>query len=257
MSERDPSLRGSPGAPRPEEILHLAGLRVVAVGAPAGARLAVVILHGMSMEPSDLSPFAHSLGIPAWILLPEGPVVAPSRGRAWWDVDAERRAAALARGPRDLAGEHPAGRPAARACLAALLAEVSRLSPGLPLIVIGFSQGGMLACDTLLHAADDGWTMPPPACLMLLSSSRIAFDEWSGRTDPLRGLPVLVSHGRFDADLAFSAGEALRDALAAGGAQVTWVPFDGAHEIPLVVWRQIRKLSLRFAAPVLCASRGG
>jgi phospholipase/carboxylesterase len=175
--------------------------------------------------------------------------VAPSGGRAWWDVDAELRSASLARGPRDLAGEHPEGRPAARARLAALLSEVSRLSPGLPLIVIGFSQGGMLACDLVLHAADDGWPVPPLACLMLLSASRIAFDEWTPRLDRLKGLPVLVSHGRFDTDLAFSAGEALRDALAAGGAQVTWVPFDGAHEIPLVTWRQIRKLALLVAAP--------
>jgi phospholipase/carboxylesterase len=234
-----PSPERSPEAP-----LVLTGLRALGVGSLAGAELAVIILHGMAMEPEDLAPFGHSLGLPAWILFPEGPLSATPRGRAWWDVDAELRSAALARGPRDLAGEHPSGRPAARARLAALLVEVSRLTGGLPLILIGFSQGGMLACDTLLHAADDGWPLPPVACLMLLSSSRIAFDEWSPRLDRLRGLPALVSHGRSDADLAFSAGEALRDALVTGGAQVTWVPFDGAHEIPLVVWRQIRKRSL-------------
>jgi phospholipase/carboxylesterase len=50
-----------------------------------------------------------------------------------------------------------------------------------------------------------------------------------------------VSHGRGDTDLAFAAGEALRDLLVSGGAAVTWVPFDQGHEIPLVVWRGLRK----------------
>jgi phospholipase/carboxylesterase len=51
-----------------------------------------------------------------------------------------------------------------------------------------------------------------------------------------------VSHGQADADLAFAAGEALAALLQRGGATVTWVPFTGGHEIPLVVWRAIRKL---------------
>jgi phospholipase/carboxylesterase len=53
---------------------------------------------------------------------------------------------------------------------------------------------------------------------------------------------VLVSHGELDDDLAFSAGERLRDFVAAAGAVVTWVPFAQGHEIPLVVWRRVRKL---------------
>ena len=64
--------------------------------------------------------------------------------------------------------------------------------------------------------------------------------------DPLAsrfgGLPILVSHGTDDPDLAFRAGEALRDLCASGGGEVTWVPFEGGHEIPLVVWRAVRKL---------------
>ena len=70
--------------------------------------------------------------------------------------------------------------------------------------------------------------------------------EWQPLVERLRGLPVLVSHGRADPDLAFSAGEALRDLLAGGGADVTWVPFEQGHEIPLVVWRGLRK----FLAPL-------
>ena len=92
----------------------------------------------------------------------------------------------------------------------------------------------MLVVDLLIR------TPRPVAGLVLLLSSRVAADEWPSLSSQLAGLPTLVSHGRDDQDLAFSTGEALRDAVAAAGAAVTWVPFDGGHEIPLVVWRRLR-----------------
>ena len=226
-----------------EEAIELAGLRVTAVGERASARAVVVLLHGFQMEPGDLVPFAHSLGLPAWFLFPEAPLAASPRGRAWWHIDPALRDAAIARGPRDFAGQHPPDLPAARARLGALLDEVAAHAAGRPLVVGGFSQGGMLACDTLLRAPRR------LAAMALLSASRIAASEWPPHlaSDRLRGLPVLVSHGEKDPDLAFSAGIALRDALIDAGADVTWVPFDHGHEIPLVVWRRLRKLVERVA----------
>jgi phospholipase/carboxylesterase len=55
---------------------------------------------------------------------------------------------------------------------------------------------------------------------------------------------VLVAHGTRDEELAFNAGELLADFARSGGARVTWLPFDGGHEIPLVVWRALRKFVL-------------
>jgi phospholipase/carboxylesterase len=208
---------------------QIAGLRVWSVGDEASAAATVVLLHGFQMEPADLAPFAHSLALPVRFLFPEAPLGAQPRGRAWWHIDAAARTAAIARGPRDFAPQHPPDLPAARAHLGALLDAV----PG-PLVLGGFSQGAMLACDTLLRAPR------PVLALALLSASRIAADEQDYRG--LAGVPVLVAHGHADDDLAFAAGEALRDALIGGGAEVTWVPFDGGHEIPLVVWRALRKL---------------
>jgi phospholipase/carboxylesterase len=92
----------------------------------------------------------------------------------------------------------------------------------------------MLAMDHVLH---DGTR---PEALALLSSTRIAIADWQPRVARLDGLPVLVAHGRGDAELAFVAGELLRDFAEAGGARVTWLPFEGGHEIPLVVWRALR-----------------
>jgi len=78
--------------------------------------------------------------------------------------------------------------------------------------------------------------------LALFSSSCIALDEWRTRLARLRGMPVLVTHGHADTDLALSAGERLRDELQDAGADVEWLAFDGGHEIPLQVWRQLRKM---------------
>jgi phospholipase/carboxylesterase len=221
-----------------EERIRLGGLDAISVGDREAARVVAVVLHGFQMEPGDLSPFAHSMQAPAWFLFPEAPLNAEGRGRAWWHIDARLRDEALKRGPRDFAPQHPVDLPRARGLLSAFVAAAREAAPGKRLVVAGFSQGGMLTCDTFLRgelSAD---------ALALLSASRIAFDEWTPHLDRLRGLPVLVSHGDGDPDLAFSAGEALRDCLVGAGAQVTWLPFGGGHEIPLVVWRSLRKLLL-------------
>ena len=100
----------------------------------------------------------------------------------------------------------------------------------------------MLACDHTImdDARVDG--------LVAMSASRIAIDDWLPSLGRLSGLPAFVSHGREDGDLAFGAGEGLRDTLVAARAAVTWVPFDGGHGIPLVVWRELRKFLRGYAA---------
>lgn len=201
-------------------------------------RCAIVMLHGSRMDPLRLRAFVDSIGIPAVFCLPAGPV-AEGEGEgqhSWWPVEPAGRAARLAAGGGDLAHQYPAGRELARAALDTLMHELHRRHPALPIVVVGFSQGGMLAVDDLLLGAP-----PPIAGLALLSTTRIAFDEWQPRLGRVAGLPVLVAHGRSDADIALEAGERLRDALAQAGARVTWLPFNGGHEIPLPVWRGLKK----------------
>jgi phospholipase/carboxylesterase len=206
------------------------------VDTPSVAPTAVVILvHGYAMDAEHLAPLASAMSLPATLYFPRGLLSTPLGGRSWWPLDEERRQASIAQGPRDLYDEHP-DRAVARSALLAVAHQVQQQHPGLPLILAGFSQGGMLAADTLLQA--DLRTQ----ALVLLSSSRIAFDEWQQRLGRLHGLPVLVAHGNHDTDLAFAAGERLRDAMEAGGADVTWVPFEGGHEIPFTVWRSIKRL---------------
>lgn len=218
-----------------ERVERIAGLRTIVVEAANAPQLCVIMLHGYAMSPDVLAPFAHSLGISARFLFPEGPLAAVPQGSAWWPLDLEARARAMAHGPRDLSKEHPPGVTAARERLLTFLANVRAGSRDLPLALAGFSQGGMLACDTVLRE------QPQVGALALMSASCIALDEWMPLAHRVKGLPVLVSHGKRDPDLAFSAGEGLRDFLAQGGARITWVPFEEGHEIPLLVWRALKK----------------
>jgi phospholipase/carboxylesterase len=212
-----------------ERTIELGGLHAIAVGDAACER-AVIVLHGREMEAADLSPFARSLGVAAYFVFPNAPLAA-QRGRTWWPVDSEARIRRLSNGPMELSAMDPEGRAEARTLLGAAITALAR-----PVALVGFSQGGMLAMDYVLHAD------PRPTALALLSSTRIAIGDWQPRADRLRDLPVLVAHGRDDPELSFAAGELLRDFANAGGARVTWLPFDGGHEIPLVVWRALRKL---------------
>lgn len=214
---------------------EMGGLRTTLIGDEDRARSIVVLLHGYSMTSADLTPFGASLGLDALFAFPDGPLMAEPSGRAWWPRDSARRADESTTGSRDMSTWYPPGRDAARARLTSLLTALrSRFGPR-PVVLGGFSQGGMLACDSVLM---DGTAV---AALVMMSTSRIAAHEWASRSHRLRGLPVFLSHGRLDLDLSFLAGEALLSFLTQAGAQVHWVPFDQGHEIPLVVWRQLRR----------------
>lgn len=214
----------------------LGGVSGLAVGDWTTPTIAIV-LHGREMSSADLAPFATAMRDTALWLFADAPLVSEPRGRTWWPTDSEARIRALASGPMDLSAMDPAGRSAARRGLGALLAA---LPADRPIVLAGFSQGGMLAMDYALHAAEAGTRAP--TALALLSSTRIALADWTARAAALAGRRVLVAHGRADRELAFEAGEALRDFAIAAGADVTWLPFEGGHELPFVVWRALKKL---------------
>ncbi len=202
----------------------------------------VVLLHGWAMHPQALSPFAASIGAGGTWLFPAGPIVLADGTRGWWQVDEAARERSRACGPRDLAANRPAGLDAARERLAGLLVGLCERHPGRSLVLGGFSQGGMLACDHALRGT------PAVAGLVVLSGSRLAYDEWLPAMPRLRGTPVLVAHGRDDPDLSLAGAARLADDLSAAGARVDRVLFDGGHSIPLAAWRGVRRLVRGVAA---------
>ncbi len=185
----------------------------------------------------DLAPFSESLGVDADFAFPHGIVdLGPRglRGRAWWALDVDARDAARSRGPRDLSAFLPDGLDEARARLDRTLDDLQRGAGPRPLVLGGFSQGAMLACDLALRTSRE------IQGLVLFSGARIAQEVWTPRLRTRHGLRAFVSHGRDDDDLSFEAADSFRKELAGAGWHVTWCPFDGGHGIPLLVWRAFK-----------------
>src|SRR5690606_27282907 len=116
--------------------------------------------------------------------------------RAWWMIDLERVERDIATGsPGDRSGEIPAELAERRAQIAAMLDEAqARLGvPAGQLVLGGFSQVAMLACDVALAAER------PLAGLVLLSGTLLAAEQWIPAMPRRSGLPVFQSHGRSDA----------------------------------------------------------
>ncbi|MCA9621870.1 MAG: phospholipase [Myxococcales bacterium] len=216
------------------------GLKVRVVGEKAGAEgPVVVLLHGFGAPGTDLVPLAGEIAAPAgtrWVF-PEAPHLLPAAlgggvGRAWWMIDVMRfQLAALTGQVAGLIREVPEGLAEAREQVIAMLAELEQ-DLGFrreSLVLGGFSQGAMLACDVALHMDT------PLAGLVLMSGSIVAEEVWAERMERREDLPVLQSHGRDDPLLPFAIAEQLRDRLVGAGMQVTWVPFDGGHGVAPIV----------------------
>jgi len=216
------------------ERLELAGLTTRIIG-PADAKLTVILMHGFGAPGDDLVGLAPYIKAPVRFVFPEAPLELGGLygdSRAWWLLDLARLERELTAGrPQDRSAEVPEGLDVARDHVTRLVDAVKtkfQLTDA-QLVLGGFSQGAMMALDVALHAA------APPAGLVLMSGTFLAEPVWGPRFAKLAGVPVLMSHGRRDQLLPFSASETLRDRLRAAGANVEWVDFLGGHEIPPVV----------------------
>jgi len=96
----------------------------------------------------------------------------------------------------------------------------------------GFSQGAMISTDLVLR---HGFV---PKQLCVFSGMLICEADWTAFAKQHPGCPVLQSHGREDMVLPFEPAESLRDMLSAHGFDVTFVPFDADHTIPIEVLDQ-------------------
>jgi len=208
---------------------RLGGLDTVIVGEGDGP--AVVLLHGFGAPGEDLVPLARMLDAPPGtrFVFPVGPIelgLPFSEARAWWMIDISRfeRDVAEGRGAT-WTREVPPGLAPAREALIRLLDELAA-----PRLVLGgFSQGAMLACDVALRDPR------PLAGLALMSPTIVAEDEWASRFASRRGLPAFVSHGVDDPLLPYAVSRRLADLWKAAGAEVDFVRFRGGHDIPSAV----------------------
>ena len=197
----------------------------------------ILALHGWGASAHDLlglAPYLH--GGQALVLCPQGPFgfeIGPGvRGYGWFPL-----------GERGLDPvEFRKGAAALRAFVDEALARypVERRK----VVVLGFSQGGVMAYDLALRepgrfaglAALSAW-LPKP-----LSDSIPLLPEHAG-------MPVLVQHGTADPMIEVARARESRDLLAARGVGLTYREYEMGHEIrpealrDLVGWLEDKVLS--------------
>jgi phospholipase/carboxylesterase len=214
------------------ELLHTAH-----VPAGEGPFPTILALHGWGASAHDLLGLAPVLHAgQALVLCPQGPValeVAPGvLGYGWFPI-------AMGRPPDP--SEFAKGAAALRAFLDAALASypVDRRK----LVVLGFSQGGVMAYDLALREPERF------AGLVALSSwLPDGLAESVPRQPAHAGLQTLVVHGTRDPMIPIDRGRSSRMRLLALGVPTTFREFDMEHEIrpealrELVAWLDDRVL---------------
>ncbi len=184
----------------------------------------VIWLHGLGADGHDFEPIVPELRLPADLPLrfvfPHAPVrpVTINGGmamRAWYDIlSLDSQGRADAEGVRQ-----------STALLEALIdREIERGIEPDQIVVAGFSQGGAIAINAVLHASRR------LAGLMALST----YIPLPGELAASRGnreLPVFMAHGSFDPMIQMQWGRASADRLAAAGYSVEWHDYPMAHAV--------------------------
>lgn len=184
----------------------------------------IIWLHGLGADGHDFEPIVPELrlpdSLPSRFVFPHAPVqpVTLNGGmamRAWYDIITLDR-----EGPVDANGINESS-----ALLEALVAreEERGIDPG-RIVLAGFSQGGVIAINTVLRS---GRTF---AGLMALSS-------WLALPDALDGngvdttTPVFMAHGQFDPMVPMQYGRLSADRLVGAGFEVQWHDYPMAHAV--------------------------
>ena len=192
---------------------------------------ALMLLHGYGSDAEHWLPYANTIPFDqsGRLLFPQGPLQtkrtdgSPS-GRAWWALNlaAHRRVGKVG---VDLSTEDPAGLERAARMVRATMANEGNTRTR-PFVLGGFSQGAMVSCQVAFA------TDTPLSALLILSGTTINLDTWKRGFAKRKGLPIFMAHGRSDRILPFELAETLHRELVAAGMSVTFVPFDGDHQIP-------------------------
>jgi phospholipase/carboxylesterase len=202
-----------------------------------------LLLHGYASSPRDWLPFTATVHLPGGgrFIFAEGPEETrppdgPVGGRAWWRFDLASyrpRGEALP----ELSRAAPEGLLRSARTIRTLMGEVRERLGSRPgqTVLGGFSQGAIVSSEIAFQSDE------PLRALIILSGSFVDEAAWTQGMPARRGLPVFVAHGRRDDVLRFDAAERLAKTMEQAGLRVTWVPFDGGHEIPASVVTELNR----------------
>lgn len=196
-----------------------------------GPHPTVIALHGWGASSHDLiglAPILHGGG--ALVLCPQGPVAFQITqgvlGFGWWPISESRQM-----DPREFEK--------ARAALRKFLDQAFARYPidRRKVVVLGFSQGGVMAYDLVLSEPERF------AGLVALSSwLPEPVDRAIPANDAARNLPALVIHGTQDPMVPVAGAQESRQRLMARGLNVHYREYPMQHEInpdalrELVIW---------------------
>jgi phospholipase/carboxylesterase len=195
----------------------------------------VILMHGFGAPGTDLVGLWRVLDVPRSVrfAFPEAPNEIPGMpgAKAWWALDLARAERAMAEGPRSYADEIPPGMEEATDQVTEMTrAMQDKLGvPNERLIVGGFSQGSMAACNAVFTRELSA------AGLVILSGTPVNLEAWKAGMGSHSGLPVFQSHGQQDALLSFQAAKVLNNEMRDAGLTTQWIPFRGGHELPMPV----------------------
>ena len=190
----------------------------------------LVLLHGYGSRADDWLQFEERWQLPPNTrrVYPQAPLRGPLTGqRGWWWLHLEGY---IPKGEElpDLSRASPGGIKVASRLVRELLAGQSG-----PIVLGGFSQGAMTSAEIAFETDQD------LSGLILLSGTTVNEESWAEHFAGRRHLPIFIAHGRHDRVLSFAIMDRFQQRLKALGLDVTWHPFDGGHEIPLEVVRDV------------------
>jgi phospholipase/carboxylesterase len=199
-------------------------LPALEINPPGEVTASVIWLHGLGADGHDFAPVIPllplaQLGVRVVLPHAESQPVTINGGfsmPAWYDIR-----------EGDLSQRHDSAgiRRSAEQVGAWVEAERQRL-PAERIAVVGFSQGGAMA----LHV---GLRWPETLAGIAALSTYLVLEESldAERSAAQRDVPIFQAHGRFDAVVNLSRGEAARDRLLADGHSLEWHTYPMAHQV--------------------------
>jgi len=201
-------------------------LETVEVERGAGARAAVIWMHGLGADGHDFEPIVPELSLPAGLAIrfvfPHAPMrpVTVNGGmvmRAWYDVS-------LAGGRRQ--EDVPGVRESQKLIGALIEREQERGVPAVSICLFGFSQGGAMALHTGLRYPERLGGIAALSCSLPLADT-LATEASAAN----REVSIFMAHGSHDPLIRLARGAEARDRLLALGYRVEWHEYRMPHSV--------------------------
>lgn len=192
----------------------------------------VILLHGFGADNQDLFGLADYLDPERnWTFyFPQAPLEVPIgpawTGRAWFPIPMKELEEGI-----DYSSVRPKGIDEANQAVYDLIFDLNSER----LVLGGFSQGAMMSVDVAMSNPND------VHALILFSGALIDRQGWTKKAGELKGKKFFQSHGQFDSVISMDKGQKLFELLKSGGLEGGFMPFPGAHEIPLPVLKKAKE----------------